>query len=81
MRDAGRGNHAHAQHVRTGSGQSGNDSSFQELAGRPGVTADHDGRPCLAGLGKHPHGGAGQTQRQLGGQISVGEPPDTIGAE
>ena len=78
------GDDSDVDHVDTGAGQAGDDGRAEELPGRPGVAADDGHRPVpLEGtdLGQHVGGRDGQVERQLGGQVAVGQPAHTVGAE
>ena len=76
--------HAEAEHVDAGGGQAGHDRGLEELPGDAGVAADDGPGPVpleVTGLAEHVGSGHGQVERQLGGQATVGQAPDPVGAE
>jgi hypothetical protein len=82
--DAGRGKNAEEEYVDPGGGETRDDRGLEELPGDPGVTA-HDGDGPVSGedtgLAEDVRCGDGQVHRELGGQLTVREPADTVGAE
>ena len=59
----------------------GDDGGFEHLAAGPRIAAD-DGDPALATGGAEPtSGGRPEGQRQLRGQIGVGDTADSVGAK
>ncbi len=82
--DRGRRQHTDAQHVHAGAGQARHHGGLQELPGGARVPADHRGRPVPgegARLGQHVRRGDGETERQLGRQIRVGDAAHAVRAE
>ena len=71
-------------HVDAGRGQAGDDRVLEELPRDPGVAAD-DGHRTLPGeaavVDQHPGRGHPEVDRELGGDHTVGEPADPVGAE
>ena len=57
-------------------GQAGGQGGLEQRARAPGVPADGE-----AVAAEHPGRGAPEGERQLGGQLGVGEAPDAVGAE
>jgi hypothetical protein len=79
-----RGNDTQPVHVDAGGGEAGHHSRLEELAGSPGVTSHDRGGPLVgerAGLAEHVGSRDRQVERELGGQVAVGEASHPIGAE
>ena len=82
--DAGRRQHPQAQHVDAGRREPGDDGVLEELPGDPGVAAHDRERPValeLTAVGEHPGRGDRQVERELCGQLTVGQAADPVGAE
>ena len=76
--------HPQAQHVDPGRREAGDDGVLEELPGDPGVPAHDRERPValeLAAVGEHPGRGDRQVERELRGQLTVGQTADPVGAE
>ena len=85
-RDAGGGQDAQQQHVHTGGREPRHDGRLEELARDAGVaTHDSDGTapggPERAALAEHVCGRDGEVERELGGEVPVGEAPHPVGSE
>ncbi len=73
-----------AQHVDPGRREAGDDGVLEELPGDPGVPAHDRERTValeLAAVGEHPGRGDRQVERELRGQLAVGQTADPVGAE
>ena len=82
--DGWRGQDAHVEHVDAGTRQPGRRSRREELPRRPPVaTDDCDGTVTLEGpeVGEDVRSRDRQVERELGRQVAVGQPTDTVGAE
>ncbi len=72
------------QDVRASRRKTRDDGGFQELPGWPRVAPhDHNRMPAAGGmmLSEHPDGRGRQRQRQLGGEVGIGDPTHTIRTE
>ena len=81
---AGVGSTPTSQHVDAGAGQPGDDGGGEELARRAGVAADDREGPVPregTRLAEDVRGRDRQVERQLGGEVAVGEAADAVGAE
>ena len=79
---AGRGQHADPHHVGAGAGQPGDHGRLEHLAAGPGVAADDGERRVAAvALGEDVRGRDRDRQRQLRGEIGVGQAAYAVGAE
>ncbi len=84
VRDGGRRQHAHPQHVHPGAGQARHDGGLQELSGCPRITSDHGRRAMAregARLGEYVRRRDRETERELGRQIGVGDTPYPVRTE
>ncbi len=80
--DGGRRQHADPQRVDALAGQPGDDRGLQHLAAGPRVAADHgDPAAGLRGVSESTSGRRAQRQRQLSGQIAIGDSAHPVGAE
>ena len=78
--DGGGRQHADAQRVDALTGQARDDGGFEHLAAGPRVTADDRHPPGVMGRAE-PRGRRTQRQRQLSGQLAIGNAADTVGTE
>jgi hypothetical protein len=84
VRDRRGGQHAHLEHVHARTGEAGHHGRLQELSGRARVPSDDRlGAMPLEGarLGQYVRRRHGETERELGRQVRVGDTPYTVGAE
>ena len=78
---------ARVDHVEAAGRHAGRQGRRQKIAGDAGIAADKRAAAPLglivlrAGIPQHAHGGVAQIERQLRGQITVGQSTDTIGSE
>jgi hypothetical protein len=82
--DAWRREHPEEEYVDAGGGEAGDHRCLEELARDAGVTAyDGDGPVSRedTGLAEDVRCCDGQVHSELGGQLTVREPADTVGAE
>src|SRR5664279_649995 len=70
--------------VHTGTGQPGDNGGLEEFPTGPGVPPDQSGRPPGTGVqvfDHHVRSGNRKVERQLGGEVDIGDPADAVGAE
>src|SRR3546814_381373 len=82
--DTRRGHHTEEEYVDPCRGQSRHDGCLEELPGDPGVAPHHRHGTVpreLTPVGQDVRCSNGQVQSQLGGELTVGETTDSVGAE
>ena len=78
----GGGQHPHPQRVDPLAGQPGDHRGLEHFAAGPRVAADHRDPAARRRRARQvPRRRGTQRQRQLGGQLTIGDPTDTVGAE
>ncbi len=74
--------HTGPQRVDALTGQAGDHGGFQHLAAGTGIATDHrDTSPSAVRPGQPPCGGGAEGQRELGGELAIGDPADAVSAE
>ena len=82
VRHRGGGEHPDPQRVDPLTGQSGDDGGLEHLAAGPWIAANHgDPAAQFARTRQAPRRRRTQRQRQLGGQLAIGDPANSVGAE
>jgi hypothetical protein len=82
--DSRRRKDAEQEYVDPGGGEAGDDRRLEELAGDSGVAAHNGDGPVSGedtGLAEDVRCSDREVDRELGGQLTVREPADTVGAE